>query len=148
MEIKRAGIHLGMTDLRIPSVGESLGACDALTRWVVGNLGPETPIQFTAFHPDYKMLDYPATQYATLKKHYDIARKNGLEYVYIGNAPGNPYEDTYCPKCGSVVIDRFGFDIEGWSLTEDMRCAKCGNRIFMTGSRPKRFRHRGITALC
>ena len=147
LEIKKAGIHLEMTDLIIPGVGDSLDACDSLTRWVRDSLGAETPIQFTAFHPDYKMLDYPVTPYETLKKHYDVAKKNGLEYVYIGNVPGNPYEDTYCPRCGNLVIDRLGFDIEKWNLTEDMRCANCGNGIFMSGSRPKEFSYRGIEAI-
>ena len=62
--------------------------------------------------------------------------------------PGNPHEDTYCPNCGEVVIDRSGFDIEKWNLTDDMRCAGCENKIFMVGSKPRHFRHREITALC
>jgi pyruvate formate lyase activating enzyme len=147
LEIKRAGMHLELTDLIIPRVGESLDACDALTRWISSNLGADTPIQFTRFHPDYKMLDYPETPYETLKAHYDVAKRNGLEYVYVGNVPGNPYEDTYCPKCNGLVIDRLGFNIERWNLTEDMRCVHCGNRIFMAGGKPGRFRHREITAL-
>ncbi len=147
LQIRKAGIHLELTDLIVPRAGDSLEACDDLTGWVAANLGPDTPIQFTRFHPDYKMLDFPETPYETLKAHYDTAKKNGLNYVYVGNAPGNPYEDTYCSGCGRVVIDRFGFDIEQWSLTEDMRCANCGHRVFMLGRRPKRFRHREMTAL-
>jgi pyruvate formate lyase activating enzyme len=147
LEIRRAGIHLEMTDLVIPKVGDSLTACDTLTKWIRENLGAETPIQFIAFHPDYKMLDYPVTPYATLKKHYDIAQKNDLDYVYIGNAPGNPYEDTYCPRCRSMVVDRLGFDIAAWNLTDEMKCANCGYRIFMAGGKPNRSTRRQITAL-
>ena len=82
-----------------------------------------------------------------LKAHYDVAKGNGLEYIYAGNAPGNPYEDTYCPKCNDLVIDRLGFNIERWNLTEDMRCVHCGNRIFMAGGKSRRFRHIEKTAL-
>ena len=147
LEIKEAKIHLELTDLIIPKVGESLEACDSLTRWIAENLGPETPIQFTAFHPDYKMLDYPITPYSTLKKHYDVARGNGLRYVYIGNSPGNPYEDTYCPHCGALAIDREGFRISRWNLTPKMECAGCGNRIPVVGVRPKESGYREIEAL-
>lgn len=146
LEMKKAGMHLEITDLIVPRVGDSLEACDALTKWVKEKLGAQTPIQFIAFYPDYKMLDYPATPYESLKQHYDVAKKNGLEYVYIGNLPGNPYEDTYCPKCGSVTIDRYGFQIEKWNLTDEMKCSKCGYGIFIQGSRPKKFRHREITS--
>ena len=106
IELKHAGIHVELTDLIIPNAGDSLGACDALTRWVHDEVGADTPIQFTQFYPDYKMLDYPATSFEVLKQHYDIAKKNGLLYVYIGNVTGNPYESTYCPKCNAVVVER------------------------------------------
>lgn len=147
LALKKARIHIELTDLIIPKVGESLEACGALTKWLCGNLGPETPIQFITFHPDYKMLDYPATPYATLKKHYDVARKNGLSYAYIGNAPGNPYEDTYCPGCGTLLIDRYGFDIVKWLLTKENACPKCGTGIFISGNKPKDLSHREITSL-
>lgn len=147
IELKKAGIHLELTDLIVPRVGESLEACGTLTKWICGNLGADTPIQFTSFHPDYKMLDFPETSYETLKKHYDIAKKSGLNYVYIGNVPGNPYEDTYCPNCGTMVIDRFGHYITEWNLVEDNRCGNCGHKIFMFGTRPKKLTHREITAL-
>ncbi|MDE1855356.1 MAG: AmmeMemoRadiSam system radical SAM enzyme [Candidatus Micrarchaeota archaeon] len=147
LELKKVGIHLELTDLIIPGVGDSIEACNELTKWVADSLGPETPIQFTRFHPDYKMLNYPETPYETLKKHYDIARKNGLNYVYIGNVPGNPYGNTYCPNCGELVIERDGFYIRKWNLGEDLACKKCGREILIIGNRPKDFRYREITAL-
>lgn len=147
LEIKKAGIHLELTDLVIPRVGDSPEACDALTKWIAEKLGADTPIQFTRFHPDYKMLDYTETRYETLKMHYDVARKNGLNYVYIGNVPGNPYEDTYCPECGALAVNRDGFYIVGWNLTEDLRCINCAHEMLMVGNRPKEFGRREITAI-
>ena len=147
LEMKKAKIHIEMTDLIIPEVGESLDACNSLTSWVCENLGADTPIQFISFHPDYKMLDYPDTPYETLKKHYDVAKKNGLHYVYIGNVAGNPYEDTYCPGCGTTVIDRYGHYIEKWLLTDKMECGSCGRKIFMHGNKPRKFEYRDVYSL-
>lgn len=145
--MKRAGIHVEFTDLIIPRVGDSLEACDALTRRVADAMGPDAPFQFTAFHPDYKMLDYPVTPYETLKKHYDIARRNGLVYSYIGNAPGNPYESTYCPECGKMVIERNGLYLTRWLLGDDNRCRSCGHRIPIIGPEPKSIRYREIESI-
>ncbi len=144
LAIKNAGMHLELTDLIIPRVGESLEACNALTAWIRDNLGPDTPIHFTQFHPDYKMLHYPMTPYATLLKHYDIAKRNGLNYVYIGNVNGNEHESTYCPGCGSVVIGRTGFCVTSWRLDDGMRCTRCGTHIPIVGPRPKSFAYRDI----
>jgi len=129
LAMKEAGIHLEITDMVVPEVGDSLKACDSVTRWVRRELDAETPIQFITFYPDYKMIDYPTTSYDSLKAHYDTARKNGLLYAYVGNLTGNPYEDTYCPSCGSVAIDREGFEIVGWNLDDGMRCRKCGYKM-------------------
>ncbi|MGC8651894.1 MAG: AmmeMemoRadiSam system radical SAM enzyme [Candidatus Micrarchaeia archaeon] len=145
VEMKKAGIHIELTDLIVPSVGDSLDACDSLTKWIHENLGPDTPIHFTRFYPDYKLLELQPTEFDTLKAHYDIARKNGLNYVYIGNVPGNPYESTYCPKCGELLIERDGFYITKWKLTKDNRCPKCHTRIPIVGKKQKEFRYEGIT---
>ncbi len=146
-EMIRSGIHVEFTDLIIPGVGESLNACDELTKWMYDELGPDVPIQFTRFHPDYKMLDYPSTPYDVLKAHYEVARRNGLEYVYIGNAPGNPFENTYCPGCGAAVIQREGLYLSGWRLDGQNRCERCGCRIPVVGSPPESISRRGIEAL-
>jgi pyruvate formate lyase activating enzyme len=133
LEMKKAGIHIEITDLIIPGVGDSLAACDELTGWICKHLGPDTPVQFTRFYPAHKMTDYPETPYETLKTHYDIARMNGLNYVYIGNMPGNPYESTYCPKCGEIVIERHGLYMTGWKLDKENRCPSCRNEIPVVG---------------
>jgi pyruvate formate lyase activating enzyme len=132
--MKRNDIHIEITDLIIPRVGESLEACDSLTRWIHDELGADTPIHFTRFHPDYKMLGYPETSQTALKAHYNIARKNGLNYVYIGNIPGNKYESTYCPKCSALLIEREGFYLKRWLLPEDNTCPKCGTTVPIAGA--------------
>lgn len=147
MEMKDAGIHIEMTDLIIPRVGDSLDACRSLMNWVANNLGADTPVHFTRFHPDYKMLDYPGTPYETLKAHYDIAKSEGLEYVYIGNVPGNKLENTYCPRCGTLAIERNDLYLSGWNLGDGNSCKKCGHVIPVTGTHAEKIRHRGITSL-
>ncbi|MDE1857294.1 MAG: AmmeMemoRadiSam system radical SAM enzyme [Candidatus Micrarchaeota archaeon] len=145
--MKRAGIHLEMTDLIIPRVGDSLEACGALTKRVVETLGPDVPMHFNAFHPDYKMMDYPVTDYATLKAHRDIAESNGVNYAYIGNAYGNPHENTVCPGCGGIAIGREGFSITSWNLDAWNRCNSCGTAVLMRGTVPKSFPERRIESL-
>jgi len=145
--LKKAKIHLEMTDLIVPSVGDSLEACDELTRWVAKELGTDTPIHFTRFHPDYKMMDSMETPYSTLEKHYKIAKENGLEYVYVGNVPGNKYDSTYCPECGGCAVKRQGFYIMEWNISDTNCCKNCGNKIMMFGRPPKVFRYEGIKAI-
>lgn len=147
LEMRRVGIHVEMTDLIIPKVGESLEACDSLTKWVADEAGADLPIQFTAFHPDYKMMDHPHTGYGILKEHYEIAKKNGLDYVYIGNSPGNPYESTYCPGCNAVAIGRYGHYLTKWNLDRLSCCKGCGYKINVVGEPPSRIVHRNIEAL-
>ena len=144
--MKKHKIHVEMTDLIIPRVGEDLSACDEITQWVSEKLGQDTPIHFTRFHPDYKMLDYPITSYETLKKHYDIARKNGLKYVYLGNVHGSKFENTYCPKCGRVVVERDDLYLKAWNINSDGRCG-CGQEIPFSGRPPTSIRHRDITSI-
>jgi pyruvate formate lyase activating enzyme len=140
-------VHIEITDLIIPNVGDSLEACDELTKWIAKNLGEDTPIHFTRFYPDYKMPDYKATPLETLEKHYSIARKNGLNYVYIGNVVGNPLESTYCANCGNVAVKRYGYLIEEWNIDKHSRCTSCKSKIPMTGTRSKVFENPRIISL-
>ncbi len=127
-------IHTEITDLIVPQVGDSLDAARTLSRFVYDELGPDTPIHFLRFHPDYKMMEFPWTPVETLEKHCEVARQEGLRYVYIGNVPGHPWEHTYCPECGSIAIRRYGFDITGWNLTADNRCKTCDYKLPIYGS--------------
>ena len=130
---KRTKIHLEITDLIVPQVGENLESAAKLCRWVYDNLGPDTPIHFLRFHPDYKMMDLPVTSVKLLEKHYDVAKKQGLRYVYIGNVPGHPAENTYCPGCGEVLVERTSYDIGAYNLDERNRCRFCGYQTPIVG---------------
>jgi pyruvate formate lyase activating enzyme len=126
-------IHIEITDLIVPQVGDNLGAARKLSRWVNDNLGPDTPIHFLRFHPDYKMMEFPWTPVETLERHCAVAKEEGLKYVYIGNVPGHKLENTYCPGCGAMAVKRYGFDITGWYLDRDNKCKKCGTKIAIVG---------------
>ena len=126
-------IHIEITDLIVPQVGDNLDAARHLSKWVYDNLGPDTPIHFLRFHPDYKMMEFPWTPVETLEKHCAVAKEEGLKYVYIGNVPGHSLEHTYCPGCGAIAIKRYGFDITGWYLDKDNKCKKCGYKLAIFG---------------
>ncbi len=126
-------IHTEITDLIVPQVGDDLEAARKLSKWVYDNLGPDTPIHFLRFHPDYKMMEFPWTPVETLEKHCAVAKGEGLKYVYIGNVPGHPLEHTYCPGCSAIAIKRYGFDITGWYLDKENRCKKCGYKLAIVG---------------
>ncbi len=136
----KTNIHIEITDLIVPQVGDSLEAARRLSRWVYDHLGPDCPIHFLRFHPDYKMMEFPWTPVETLEKHCEVAKEAGLKYVYVGNVPGHPLEHTYCPGCGAVAIKRHGFDITGWYLDKDNKCKRCGHKIAIVGRLEKSFR--------
>lgn len=138
LEIRdRTKVHIEITDLIVPEIGDDLGAAKKLCSWVYDNLGPDTPIHFLRFHPDYKLMHIPATPIETLERHHEVAKSVGLNYAYLGNAPGHPLENTYCPGCGEVVVERVGFDIAGWHLDYQNRCRRCGNEIAIVGKLSK-----------
>ena len=115
--MKERKIFIEITDLVVPNYGDDIEDLRKLARWVVENLGPETPFHVIRFHPDYKMLDVPPTPIKTLEEHAKVAMEEGLKYVYVGNVPGHPLENTRCPECGTEVIKRFGFEIVEMNLT-------------------------------
>ena len=121
-----------ITTLLIPGENDSDGELDAMTRWIMDALGPDVPLHFTAFHPDYRMLDHLSTPPATLTRARRIAMANGLHYVYTGNVRDETGGSTWCPGCGAVVIGRDGYEITAWNLDEHGdggACAACGTRI-------------------
>ncbi len=134
LEVKqRTKIHLEVTDLIVPGIGDNLDSARKLARWIYDNLGPDTPIHFLRFHPDYNMMDTPITPVRTLEKHYEVAKKEGLRYVYIGNVPGHPAENTYCPGCNALLIERTGYDIGAYTLDDEGRCRSCGYQTPIVG---------------
>ena len=134
LEIRnKTKVHIEITDLIVPQVGDSLEAAVKLVKWVYENLGPDTPVHFLRFHPDYKMMNLPATPVKTLEKHVAAGREAGLNYVYIGNVPGHPDESTYCPGCRRVLIGRYGYEILEYNLDAHNNCRFCGHHTPIIG---------------
>ena len=139
LEMKRQGWFIEITNLVVPKYGDKEEDIRRLARWIVENLGPETPFHLLRFHPDHLLRNLPPTPVETLERLAKVAKEEGLWYVYIGNVPGHPLENTYCPKCGELLIERYGFYILKWNLTEDNRCPKCGFKQNIKGRYHARF---------
>jgi pyruvate formate lyase activating enzyme len=118
-----------ITNLLIPGLNDSDGEIDGMTSWVVERLGPDVPMHFTAFHPDYKMLDRPPTPPATLSRARAIALANGVRYAYTGNVHDREGGSTYCPVCGTCVVERDWYRIGSYDLTDDGHCRHCGSEV-------------------
>lgn len=131
---KQNKVYIEVTDLLIPKVGDNLEDFKKLCRWIIDNLGDETPLHILQFFPTYKMLDVPRTPLETLEKSYDIARKEGLKYVYLGNV-SHKTENTYCPNCGTLAIERTILGVTKFLLKKDLKCFKCGNKIPIFGTK-------------
>ncbi len=130
-------VWLELTTLLIPGENDSSAEIDAMTRWIVERLGPDVPLHFTAFHPDWKMLDHAATPPATLTRARRIAMENGLRYVYTGNVRDPQGGSTWCPQCGSLLIERDGYRIGRWGLDATGHCLDCGASVpGVFGERP------------
>jgi len=119
-------VWLEVTTLIIPGENDSSEELDAMTRWIAANLGPDVPLHFSAFHPDWKMTDRPPTPPATLARARELALGNGLNYVYTGNVHDRAGGSTWCPGCGALLIERDWYELGRWGLTADGRCASCG----------------------
>jgi pyruvate formate lyase activating enzyme len=122
------GIHVELTYLIIPGKNDSPDELKDFCGWVAGSLGRKIPIHFSAFHPDYKMLDTPRTPNTTLMIAYDTARKAGIDFVYVGNVNVGDEDDTFCPTCRARVIERDGFWVKSTNLKGN-RCGKCGAEL-------------------
>ena len=113
------------TTLLIPGENDSDEELDRMTRWVVANLGPAVPMHFSAFHPDYRMMDTPATPPETLTRARRIAVSNGVRYAYTGNVHDPRGSSTYCHHCGELLIGRDWYQLSTWRLDRDGRCRSC-----------------------
>ncbi len=132
--LKKAGVHVEITYLIIPGLNDEENEIREFSRWVVREVGAETPIHFSRFFPHYRMLDRPPTPVETVEKARKIAMEEGAKYVYTGNVVGDPGENTYCPECGEPLIKRYGFDVISCNLEKGNRCPKCGELISIVGS--------------
>ncbi len=126
--LRGMGKWFEMVYLIVPTLNDSDAELSGLARWVNANLGPDVPLHFTQFHPEYRMKELQVTPVATLERAKAIADAEGLQYVYIGNVPGHPAEHTYCPQCRRMLVQRDGFEIRQM-LIQRGSCPYCGHSI-------------------
>jgi len=129
IEAAASGILLEVTNLIIPTLNDKPQQIRQLARWVKVNLGSETPLHFSRFFPHYKMRHLPPTSAETLDIAREIAKDEGLHYVYIGNILSKIGQNTYCPSCNTLLIERSWYTILQNRL-QNGRCPKCGKEIY------------------
>jgi pyruvate formate lyase activating enzyme len=122
-------VWLEITNLLIPGHNDAEDEVARLCDWVVGNLGPDVPVHFTAFHPNFRMRDVPPTPPATVARARRQALAAGLRYVYTGNVRDREGQSTWCPGCRALLIERDGYAVGLWSLGRDGRCPGCGTAL-------------------
>jgi pyruvate formate lyase activating enzyme len=127
-QIARQRTHLEIVNLVVPTLNDAEPMLQGLADWILGELGPDVPVHFTRFHPDFQLLNLPPTPVETLERGRDIALAKGLRYVYVGNVPGHPGNHTYCPRCGKAVVKRSGFSVTEINIRGG-RCAFCSQPI-------------------
>jgi len=126
--VRKHGTHLELVNLVVPTLNDSEAMLHGLVEWVIGELGPDVPVHFTRFHPDYQIRNLPPTPIATLERAREMALGRGIHYAYVGNVPGHAGNHTLCPGCGRVVIRRSGFLVVDNQLAAG-RCRGCGYAI-------------------
>ncbi len=127
-QVSKNKVHLEIVNLVVPTLNDSDKMLNDLADWIIGELGPDVPVQFTRFHPDYKLLNLSPTPISTLERARETAMSKGIHYAFVGNVPGHPGNSTYCPGCGKIVIKRSGFFVLENHL-KDGCCEYCGYRI-------------------
>lgn len=129
---KETGVWVELTTLVIPGVNDTDECLRGIARRIRDDLGDSTPWHVTRYYPAYRFSE-TATPVCSLERAFDIGKDVGLSYVYAGNVPGHPHENTYCPRCGELLIERFVFDITSYRVTPDKTCPKCGEAIPIVG---------------
>ena len=119
-------VWLEITTLLIPGENDSENEIRCESNWILTHLGPDVPLHFTAFHPDWKMRDKPNTSLETMKRAREIAINCGLRYVYLGNIYSHEASSTYCQNCGEIVIGREWYELSDWNLDSFGKCISCG----------------------
>ncbi len=123
---QETSVWLELTTLIIPGENDSVEELEAMTQWVVENLGADVPMHFSAFHPDWKMRDKPHTPTESLLMARNIALKNGVHYAYVGNVHEKAADSTYCHRCGQLLIGRDWYELSEWNLDGKGCCKQCG----------------------
>jgi pyruvate formate lyase activating enzyme len=126
--LKKEKVHLEITNLIIPTKNDEISEIKKMCLWIKRELGADTPIHFSRFYPLYKLKTLPPTPVSTLEKARSVALSSGLEYVYIGNVPSHEAENTFCPKCKKMIIQRTGYMV-GEINVKDGKCKYCGKPI-------------------
>lgn len=129
---KELGMHVETITLVIPTKNDSNDEITRIVKWVHDNVGEDTPMHFTRFHPMYRMNELYPTPVGTIEMAYDIAKNEGMRFVYVGNVGGHKYENTYCPKCNAMLIDRAGSRVISVKI-KDGKCPDCGEKIPIVG---------------
>jgi pyruvate formate lyase activating enzyme len=122
-------VWLELTTLLVPDLNDSDDELSCMASWIFDELGPDVPIHFSAFHPDWKMLNVPRTPHDTLTRAREIAMDAGLKYVYVGNVHDSDADTTYCPNCGNGIIVRDWYRINEYLVDERGRCQFCQSRV-------------------
>ena len=126
---RETDVWVEITTLLIPDENDGNAELEALSGWIASELGPDVPLHFSAFHPDWKMRDKRSTPPRTLIRARDIALKNGLNYVYVGNVHDRDRHSTWCTHCGSLLIERDWYRLGHWGLDRSGRCQQCSTRL-------------------
>jgi pyruvate formate lyase activating enzyme len=126
--MRKQGTWTEIVYLVVPTLNDSDTEFRDLSRWIKQNLGPDVPVHFTRFHPEYLLKNLPPTPVETLDRAIKIAGAEGLHFVYVGNVPGHPAENTYCPKCHKVLIERTGLMVTQNRLKHG-KCPDCQTAI-------------------
>jgi len=126
--VKKSGRWLEIVNLVIPGHNDDPKDLERMCRWLKENAGADTPVHFTRFFPEYKLKNVPPTPVASLVRAHAIAKAAGLRYVYVGNVPGHPLENTACPRCGKALVERQGFQVVRNGLKKGA-CPGCGERL-------------------
>jgi pyruvate formate lyase activating enzyme len=127
--VRETSVWLEITTLLIPGLNDSDAELESMTQWIASELGANVPLHFTAFHPDWRMMDTPPTPPATLTRARTIALRNGLHHVYTGNVRDLAGGRTTCSHCGQALIERDGYEISAWKLNADACCDNCGTPL-------------------
>jgi len=127
--VNETNVWLEITTLLIPTKNDSPEEITLMCQWIHDNLGDRVPLHFSAFHPDFKMLDIPATPFETLTMARQCALQVGLKYVYTGNVHDPEGSSTYCPKCQTLLIERDWYTLGEFNIDAEKRCKKCHTPI-------------------
>jgi pyruvate formate lyase activating enzyme len=127
-QIQKSTLHLELVNLVVPTLNDSEKMLQDLSDWVINELGPDVPIHFTRFHPDYQLLNLAPTPVATLERAREVALSKGIHFAYVGNVPNHPGNHTYCPKCKNLIVRRTGFFVTECRIVKG-HCQICSEKI-------------------